>query len=203
MQAACGALVRCPAALYCIRGWPNRTRSNGPLSVGHTQGTRRSGQPILSMKSSSNRKGTFGVLKLTPPARRGSIGGLYAAKLLFEFRVLVNGHPGVRRLCEERLVLLQAMGAREALREAKRQGRLSQHSYRNGKGDPVHFQFVGVMDLLHLGAECGPNEVRYTVSQRVRPMERRRTILPREGQLNAIREEGVLLGPKPPRPPRK
>jgi hypothetical protein len=155
------------------------------------------------MKSTSNRKGTFGIPKLTPPAKRGSVGGLYAAKLLFEFRVLVDGHPGVRRLCEERLVLLQAMRAREALREAKRQGRLSQHSYRNGEGDPVHFQFVGVMDLLHLGAECGPNEVWYTVSQRVRPMERRRTILPREGQLNASRDEAVLQGLQPPRPPRK
>jgi hypothetical protein len=50
-----------------------------------------------------------------------------------------------------------------------------------------------VLDLLHLGVECEPNEVWYTIRQRVRPMERRSSLIPRSEKLNAIREEAALL----------
>lgn len=131
---------------------------------------------------------------LTPPATRESVGGLYAAKLIFEFLVLVDGRPGTRRLCEDRLILVTAPTAHAALREAKRQARASQYRYRNSEGNPIHFRFIGVVDLLHLGVECQPNEVWYTITQRVRPMERRSKLLPKVRELNAIREEAVLMG---------
>ena len=143
------------------------------------------------------------VPRLTKPSGRGSIGGLYAAKLLFEFRVIVDGVPGARRLCEERLILLQAPRAREALHEAKRQARRSQHRYRNSDNSPVLFQFVGVMDLLHLGVECEPNEVWYSIGERMRPMERRQEILPKESELQALREEAMFLGHRSSSPSRK
>jgi len=122
------------------------------------------------------------------------VGGLYAAKLIFEFLVLVGGRPGVRRLCEDRLILVTAPNANVALREANRQGRASEHKYRNNHGNPVHFRFVGVVDLLHLGVECQPNEVWHTTTERVRPMERRARLIPKAHELNAIRQEARLLG---------
>ena len=122
------------------------------------------------------------------------IGGTYAAKLLFEYCVFVRGIPNARRLCEEQLRLVTARTARGALREANWQGRASQYRYRNGKGNPVHLRFVGVIGLLHIGAEFEPNEVWYSITERVRPMERRRDVVPRPKDLNAIRDEKLLLG---------
>jgi hypothetical protein len=133
--------------------------------------------------------------------RMASVGGVYAAKLLFEFFILTGGKPGVRRLCEERLVLVQAPSARSALRAARQDGRASEYRSANG-GSPLHFRLVGVLDLLHLGAECRANEVWYDIVQRVQPMERRSAILPPESRLNAIREELALHGNRPARKPR-
>ena len=113
--------------------------------------------------------------------------GRYAAKLLFQFLVLVDGSPGTRRLCEERIIVFLAAHARAALTEAKRRGRAAQHRYRNGDGNPVRIEFVGVMELLRLDPACGEDEVWYEFTERVRPMERRASFIPPESQLSAIR----------------
>ena len=113
--------------------------------------------------------------------------GRYAAKLLFQFRVMVDGSPGVRRTCEERIVTFPATHGQAALREAKRRGRVAQHRYKNNEGNPVHFEFVGVLELLRLDPACDCDEVWYDITDRVRPMERRASIIPAESQLSAIR----------------
>jgi len=113
----------------------------------------------------------------------------YSAKLLFEFHVVVDGGSATRRLCEERILVIDAASGREALTKAKRAGRAGQYRYRNSNGQPVHFRFVGVQDLLHLGPECEDNEVWYAITQRVRPFERRAKVLPREQDLSAIKED--------------
>jgi hypothetical protein len=110
----------------------------------------------------------------------------FAAKLLFQFRVVVNASNGIRRLCEERIITFESPDARKALSEAKRRGRAAQHTYKNSDGNPVHFEFIGVMELLHLGIECEADEVWYDIYERVRPMERRKSLLPAESNLNAI-----------------
>lgn len=115
----------------------------------------------------------------------------YAAKLLFQFRVTVDGSDGIMRTCEERIVVLRATHARDALAKAKRHGRKAQFDYRNDDGNPVHFEFVGVLDLLHLGPECEGYEVWYDIVTRKQPMERAASILPKESELNAIRWETV------------
>ncbi len=92
------------------------------------------------------------------------------------------------RLCEERIIVIRAAGARRALAMAKRRGKAAQHSYKNDVGGTVHFEFVGLMDLLHLGGECEEDEVWYTITQRKLPMERASAILPPESELNAIRK---------------
>ena len=113
--------------------------------------------------------------------------GSYAAKLLFQFRVMVDGSPSIRRICEERIINFSAAHGRAALREAKYRGRAAQYHYKNTDGNPVYFEFVGVMELLRLDPACHADEVWYDITDRVRPMERRDSIIPPESQLEAIR----------------
>lgn len=96
----------------------------------------------------------------------------YSTKLLFQFRVTVDGDPGKRRTCEERIVVLHTTSAAKALASAKRKGRASEHSYTNNDGNPVDFQFVGVMELLQLDPVCKEDEVWYEITERLLPMER-------------------------------
>ena len=116
-------------------------------------------------------------------------GRRYAARLLFQFRVMVNGNPGVRRLCEDRIIVLRAPGARAALAKAKLRGRAAEYQHPNADGTPVFFEFIGVTDLLELGAECEPDEVWYDIVQKVKPMERRSKLIPPPERLNAIARE--------------
>ena len=113
----------------------------------------------------------------------------YSALLVFQFRVEYAGKsPWKRRLCEKRLILIEAPHAKAALRSAKRFGKQAQHTYGNSDGGTVHFEFIGVLDLLHLGIECEENEVWYDVFEMVEPMERKDR-LPLESDLRAIVHE--------------
>ena len=100
---------------------------------------------------------------------------------------MVDGSPGTRRTCEERIVTVSATHGQAALREAKRRGRAAQHRYKNSDGNPVHFEFIGVLELLRLDTVCEPDEVWFDITERVRPMERRASIIPLESWLSAIR----------------
>jgi hypothetical protein len=111
----------------------------------------------------------------------------YAAHLLFQFRVMVDGSPGIRRTCEERVINFSAANGRAALRDAKRRGRAARNRWKNSDGNFVHFEFVGVLELLCLETACEPDEVWYEITERVRPMERRASIVPPESWLSAIR----------------
>jgi hypothetical protein len=113
----------------------------------------------------------------------------YAAKLLFQFRVIVNGDSGKRRLCEERIVVLEANPAKAALKKAKAKGKSGEHSYKNTDGNKVRFEFIGVMELLELDPACRDDEVWYDIVERVSPSERRDKLIPPEAQLNAIYNE--------------
>ena len=113
--------------------------------------------------------------------------GRYAAKLLFQFRVMVNRLPNKKRLCEERIITFSSGNGKTALREAKKRGWAAEHHYKNNEGNPVYFEFVGVLDLLRLGSECEADEVWYDITRRVCPLERKASILPLEIELSAIR----------------
>lgn len=104
---------------------------------------------------------------------------VFAAKLLFQFRVVSrNGRSDRRRLTEERIVVFRAGGSRLALGAAKRLGKEGEHNYSNDRGDEVRFEFIGIMDLRRLGAEYEPNEVWYEFHNRMTPMERREEFVP-------------------------
>jgi hypothetical protein len=111
----------------------------------------------------------------------------YAAKLLFQYRVMVGGSPGIRRLCEERIITFPSTHGRAALGEAKRRGRAARHSYTNNDGNRVYFELVGVIELLCLDPACEADEVWYEMPERIRPMERRAQLVPPESKLHAIR----------------
>ncbi len=110
----------------------------------------------------------------------------FAAKLLFQYRVVVNGKSNRRRICEERLVVVHAPAAEAAHRSALKYGRGAQHRYKNPAGNPVHCEFLGILDLLELGVECGPDEVWYEIKYMLMPKERSRKILPPKHKLSAI-----------------
>lgn len=109
----------------------------------------------------------------------------YAAKLLFQFRVEVGGEPASRnrRICEERIILFTARGDKEALRKAKARGHAGQHHFLNDHGQTVWFEFIGVRDLLHLGAECNADEVWYEIHEMINPMERKEKLIPPDDEL--------------------
>jgi len=126
-----------------------------------------------------------GKAKRAQPVIRGSH-ERYAAKLLFQYRVMVDGKPNKKRTCEERVIVVTAQAADEALMKAKAYGKAEKLTYKNNDGNPVHFELVGILDLLHLGLECEDEEVWYDITERLEPMERRKKIIPPERKLNAI-----------------
>jgi len=113
----------------------------------------------------------------------------YAAKFLFQFRVVVSGKSSKRRICEEKIILIFAQSAENALKMAQKIGKKSEHNYLNDEGNLVFYEFVGVLDLMHLGIECDKNEVWYEIKECLMPMERKERLIPNEDQLSAIRNE--------------
>jgi hypothetical protein len=110
----------------------------------------------------------------------------YAVLLLFQFRVVTASVSNKRRLCEKRLIVLSCPDARTALREATRRGRRSQFHYYNAMGGQVFFEFVGILDILHLGSECEPDEVWYEIERINQPMERREELIPSRNRLDRL-----------------
>ena len=75
-----------------------------------------------------------------------------------------------------------------------RRGRADQFHWTNTSGNPIYFEFVGVLDLQTLDPECGPDEVWYDIVQMVRPMERRRKLIPPMSRLSAFKNERAENG---------
>ncbi len=112
----------------------------------------------------------------------------YAAKLLFQYRVVKNGVSNRRRVCEERIVNCSAANARTALDKVKRTARSCEHSYENSAGGRVHVEFVGVLQLIHLFVPENA-EVWHELVDRITPMERKAELVPPTSALNAVHWE--------------
>lgn len=114
-------------------------------------------------------------------------GDLYAAKLLFQFRVETKRKRYARRVCEERVILMRARSAKQALSKAKRYG--AAESFTDAReGRRIFFELVGVVDLDTVFADFDedPTEVWYELRERLRPMERRRELLVEEKHMRAF-----------------
>lgn len=113
----------------------------------------------------------------------------YSAKLLFQFRVKTGRKVGVRRICEERIIHFDKESALFALAYAKKIGKKCEYKYKNADGGLVKFEFIGIIELICCDLVCQPGEVWYDIVQRVRPMERKASLIPREACLSAIVDE--------------
>lgn len=113
----------------------------------------------------------------------------YAAKLLFQYRVVIDGDSNKKRTSEELIVTLSEKSAKAALQKAKTRGKGAQHNYINDDGNSVYFEFVGVVELLHLGIECEDDEVWYEIKDYLTPMECKDKFIPPENTLSAIKYE--------------
>jgi hypothetical protein len=111
----------------------------------------------------------------------------FAAKLLFQYRVRRRPSESKLRICEERIVVLAKPTGAAAHAEALKIGKNSEASYSNDEGNPVYIEFVGILDLIDLGPECGPGEVWYEIKTMLTPMERRRALIPKKTELSAFR----------------
>jgi len=113
----------------------------------------------------------------------------FAAQLLFQFKVIVDGSPSKRRITQTSIIVLKAKTAQSALALAKKRGKDREYEYLNDEDNNVFFEFIGVQELLHLGVECEEDEVWYDVKERLLPMERRVNFIPKESDLNAFKFE--------------
>jgi hypothetical protein len=102
---------------------------------------------------------------------------------MFQFRVVANRRSYARRLCEERIFIIDAGSAPESLAKAKRRGRKAEHRYRNTYDHMVHYEFIGVMAIVELGLECDDDEVWYEFYDRVRPDKRRSRFIPSQDRV--------------------
>src|ERR1039457_7360396 len=82
----------------------------------------------------------------------------YAAKLFFQFRTVSSGVSNKKRVCEERIILFNAETPKMALRLAKKRGNKEEFSYFDD-GIEILFEFIGVNELIELGACSEPDEV--------------------------------------------
>jgi hypothetical protein len=129
----------------------------------------------------------------------------FAAMLLFQWRVEVDGGSGSRRTCERRLINLFAPSPKVAIAFAIRAGEKAQFRGRTTRGYPLRFEFIGLSEIMELGEECGPDEVWYDIVAMVRAMERRRTLVLdsrglaafRAGQRSWARANALSFSPPP------
>lgn len=106
----------------------------------------------------------------------------FAAKLLFQYQGIGRHPSATRRICEERIVHFKARNAAEAFRIAKHKGQTANNRYKD-----TQIEFIGVLELLCLGAECNKDEVWYEMVNRLHPLERRKRLVPPKHKLCAFR----------------
>jgi hypothetical protein len=107
----------------------------------------------------------------------------FSAKLLFQYRVDLGRASGKMRTCEERIVVFSAASPAKAVVAAKKQGKASEFSYRNDEQNHVHFEFVGVLDILPHGPEMEDGVVWYDIKDRLLPKERRGALVLTDNEL--------------------
>jgi len=111
----------------------------------------------------------------------------YAAKLLFQFRIVTSGRANKIRDIEERIITCAQDTAELAFKFSEGYGRKSEYSYKNDAGGKVFFEFIGIVDLVHLGNETTKEEVWYDIRRALKPMERRKALVPTKHDLSAFK----------------
>ena len=118
---------------------------------------------------------------------RGNGKRRYCAELMFQFRVVIDGESSKVRLCERRVVELKSDSPEAAYQRALQVGNEAEVEYVNDEGNPVRFEFVGVMELLGMSA-FSESEVWFSLHRELLPMERKAKWIPSKRNLSAFRE---------------
>lgn len=96
----------------------------------------------------------------------------YSVKLLFQYRITDPDKVRAFRLCEERIICFKTTNHPAALKRSKNIGKESEYVFTNADGCLVLFEYIGIVDLIHLGIECETDEVWYELNVKLRPKER-------------------------------
>ncbi|MBP3694749.1 MAG: hypothetical protein J6J31_10005 [Thermoguttaceae bacterium] len=101
-----------------------------------------------------------------------------ALKLLFQFRIPIDGNDGTFRRCEERYIMLEIQENETVDQLIDRfyaSAKKENFSYKNINGDSVFLEFVGVLDYI-LWDYDPQNEFWYDYTTRKLPMERKKEL---------------------------
>lgn len=112
----------------------------------------------------------------------------YSAELLFQFRVVIDGEsPSKLRLCEDRIIHFWDRSPETAYETARATGLKAQTKYKNDEGNWVHFEFIGIRELIDLTV-FSETEVWFSIRRRLLPMERREQLIPPREELSVFNE---------------
>jgi len=116
-------------------------------------------------------KNTQTIIKKCPKGYR-----YYAAALLSQCRVVVNGISNRMRPCSTEIHLLRAKSDGDALRLAKKIGKSKEVSYKNTDGNMVHAEFIGISAMEDVTFESRFDEVWGWAGSMLNPMERKSSL---------------------------
>jgi hypothetical protein len=99
----------------------------------------------------------------------------YAAKLLFQYRVVdsVTKTNNKKRPCSAITILFYAKNPKDAIRIAKSKGRKKEVSYHNTDNNCVHYEFVGIAEMLNISLIVDLDEIWIWYGELLTPMERK------------------------------
>jgi hypothetical protein len=122
-----------------------------------------------------------------------------AAKLLFQFRVVVNGSSGTNRQCEIRYIVIDnVINIDDSIEQLFVYGKKKNYSYINTDRNKVYFEFIGVMDYILMEEECDDNEFWYDFCGKKLPMENRKTLTKTKNIIKKEIKEYIISKTEPP-----
>ena len=101
----------------------------------------------------------------------------FSVKLLFQFRIDTKKDKAKMRTCEERIVIFEVTNKETLIDNAIQRGKNSEFDFLNDDDDVVYFEFIGIVDICHLGVEVENDEVWYDIKTLLTPMERKSNLI--------------------------
>ena len=108
----------------------------------------------------------------------------YAVKLLFQFRI-DSVTICKMRTSEEKIILFKhdLTIDNNIFKTINKRAKEDEFNYLNDDGNIVYYEYVGIIDICHLGVEVDNDVVWYDIKTLLTPMERKEKILPSLKQL--------------------
>jgi len=90
------------------------------------------------------------------------------------------------RRCEEKTLIFTIKNSEDIISLSIESAKKLEFNYINNCNKKVFFEYIGILDICHLGIEIEDNEVWYNIKTMLTPMERKDKILPNINQLKRI-----------------